>query len=126
MSDAIGVHETVVRGMFPANPSGIHPTEFKVLVLPKPVEEVTKGGIIRPDMTRDHEKFTQVEGTVVAKSPLAFTYARPDEWQAAGAEPPRPGDRVLYARHAGSWVKGEDGKEYVLLNDKDILATLKE
>lgn len=107
------------------NPSGINPTEFKVLIDPKPVEEVTKGGIIKPDMSTDKEKYATTEGTIVAVSPLAFSYATADEWAAAGGKP-KVGQAVLYARYAGVRPKGRDGKEYVLLNDKDVCATIEE
>jgi chaperonin GroES len=108
------------------NPSGILPTEFKLLVKPKPAEEVSKGGIIIPTSTKDAEKFAQTEGIVIAVSPLAFTYAKPEEWEAAKAKPPQPGQTVLYAKYAGNWVKGKDGGEYLLINDKDVGAIIEE
>ena len=108
------------------NQTGIIPTEYKVLVEPKSVEEVTRGGIIIPDMTKDSEKYAQIEGTIVAKSPLAFTYAGKQEWSDAGAEPPQVGARIMYAKYAGVRVKGRDGKEYLLVNDKDITATIED
>lgn len=101
------------------NSSGIFPTEYKVLIAPKVVEERTKGGIIIPDESKDREQFAQMEGTLVACSPLAFTY---DDWK--GAKPPKPGDRVLFAKFAGAKVTGKDGKEYRLTNDKDVAAVL--
>jgi co-chaperonin GroES (HSP10) len=105
------------------NPSGITPTEFKVLIAPKEAEQVTKGGIILADTTKDSEKYAATEGTIVAVSPLAFSYATKDEWQAAGTVPPKSGDRVIYAKYAGVRVKSKkDGKEYLLVNDKDICA----
>jgi hypothetical protein len=39
------------------NTSGITPTEYKVLIRPKEVEEVTKGGIILAVETTDKEKW---------------------------------------------------------------------
>lgn len=102
------------------NPSGIYPTEFKVLILPTPIEEKTKGGIILPDESKEREQFAQAEGELIAVSPLAFSY---DDWK--DADPPKPGDRVLFAKYAGAHVKGKDGKEYRLINDKDIGALLK-
>lgn len=105
------------------NPSGINPTEFKCLVEPKPIEEVSRGGIIIPDMTKDHDKYAQIEGSIVAVSHLAFSYATADEW---GDKKPKAGDKILYAKYAGVRVKGKDGKEYVLVNDKDICATIEE
>ena len=106
------------------NNTGIHPTEFKLLVKPKAAEEVTKGGIIIPAAKSEAEKFAQTEGVVIAVSPLAFTYAKPEEWEAANAKPPQPGQTVLYAKYAGNWVKGKDGGEYLLINDKDVTAIL--
>ena len=104
------------------NPSGINPTEFKVLILPKPVESKI-GSIIIPDSKQESDKYAQIEGQIVAISHLAFTYATPDEW---GDKRPKPGDMVLYAKYAGARVKGKDGKDYVLANDKDICATVEE
>ena len=107
------------------NESGIMPTEFKVLISPKEVDEKTKGGIIIPDATKDRDQYAQMEGTLVAVSPLAFTYAKQDEWEAAGGAPPTVGDRVLFAKYAGAVVKSmKDGKDYRLVNDKDIAAVL--
>jgi chaperonin GroES len=101
------------------NTSGILPTEYKVLIYPKQVDERTKGGIIIPDESKDREQFAQMEGTLVARSPLAFTY---DDWKSAS--PPSVGDRVLFAKFAGAKVTGKDGKEYRLVNDKDVAAVL--
>lgn len=108
------------------NPTGISPTEYKLLVKPKAAEEVTKGGIIMPQSEQDKQKFAQTEGVVVAVSPLAFTFATKAEWDAVGAKPPQIGQTVLYARHAGNWVKGKDGGEYLLINDKDVGAIIEE
>jgi chaperonin GroES len=101
------------------NESGVFPTEYKILVKPKKVDEKTKGGIIIPDESKDREQFAQMEGTLVACSPLAFTY---DDWKSAS--PPRVGDRVLFAKFAGAKVTGKDGEEYRLINDKDCAAVL--
>lgn len=108
--------------MSEANTSGIVPTEFKVLILPKEVEEKI-GSIIVPDMKRDADKYATVEGTIVALSHLAFTYATEDEWD---GKKPRPGQRIIYAKYAGIRHKGKDGKEYVLANDKDVVAVLED
>lgn len=101
------------------NLSGIAPVEHKVLVLPKPVEEKTKGGIILSDVTRDSAKYAEMEGSIVAVAPGAFNYLTEDEWQ---GQKPKPGDRIIIAKYAGVRVRGADGVEYVLVNDKDICA----
>ena len=106
------------------NTTGINPTEFKVLIDPKRVEERTKGGIILPDTTKEREEYAAVEGTIVALSHLAFTYATAAEW---GDSKPKAGQRVVYAKYAGVRVKSPiDGQEYLLVNDKDICATIED
>jgi co-chaperonin GroES (HSP10) len=104
------------------NSSGINPTEFKVLILPKPVEE-KRGSIIIPTSTQESEKFAQIEGWLVATSHLAFTYVTDAEW---GDKRPKPGDAILFGKYAGVRVKGKDGKEYIIANDKDVVATIEE
>jgi chaperonin GroES len=100
------------------NESGIQPVEFKVLVLPEPVEEMSKGGIILPKAAQEKEQMQQERATVVAVGPVAFT--EPD-W---GAIKPKAGDLVYMSRYAGKIAKGNDGKEYRLINDKDIEAII--
>jgi len=104
------------------NPSQINPTEYKVLISPVKVDEKTKGGIILPDEHKDREQFAQMEGILVAVSPLAFTYADDVAW--GDAAKPKPGDKVLFAKFAGAAVKGMDGKDYRIVNDKDIAAVI--
>jgi co-chaperonin GroES (HSP10) len=103
----------------PQNDTGIHPTEFKVLILPDPVEEKTKGGIILAVETTEKEKYATMQGSIVAVSHLAFSYATAEEW---GDNKPKAGDRVLFAKYAGVRHKAKDGVEYLLVNDKDIVA----
>ena len=105
----------------PINPSGISPIEFKCVVFPKPVEEKI-GSIHLPPSKVDADKFATMEGTLVAVSPLAFTYVTEDEWQ---GQKPKIGDRVLFAKYSGLRRQGADGKDYLVTNDKDIVAVLK-
>lgn len=101
------------------NNSGLRPMEFNVVVQPDPVEEVTKGGIIIPTTKTDRDKLAVEEGTLVAVSPHAFTYA---DWP-EGAEPPKVGDRVVFARYAGA-LHTRDGVDYRVIKDKDIVAVV--
>lgn len=109
------------------NESGINPTEFKVVILPKDDGKfhkfTGKDGktyqLEKPDDSADREKFAQMEGILVAVSPHAFSYA---EWN--GSKKPEPGDRVLYAKYAGTTWPGKDGKDYRIVNDKDLWAVL--
>ena len=67
------------------------------------------------------EKRAVYRGTLIAMAPTAFSY---ENWP-AGTVLPKPGDKVLFGKYAGTNVKGpKDGKEYRVLNDKDIIALL--
>lgn len=101
------------------NPSGICPTEYKILVAPKLTSNKTLGGIILPDETKERDQHAQMEGVIVAVSPLAFSY---DNWK--DASPPKVGDRILFAKYSGAVVKGKDGIDYRIINDKDCAAVL--
>ena len=102
------------------NTSGIRPMEYNVLVEPKEVEQKTKGGLILADQTREKEGFSRMEGVLVAVSPLAFNF---DTWP-EGAEKPKPGDRVIFAKYNASEITGQDGKAYWLMKDKSIAGVL--
>lgn len=103
------------------NPSGIYPTEYKVLVRPEAIEEKTKGGIIIPDATKERMQFATMRAVVIAVSPIAFNYddKLPDDAKA------KPGDRVIVAKYAGVDADGADGVPYRLVNDKDVCAILR-
>lgn len=100
------------------NPSGIKPVDMRVLVKPDPVEEVTAGGIIKPQTTADREKFAGTKATLVATGSNAFR-----DW-GDGADKPEPGARVHFAQYSGSRIKGEDGEDYVIMNDADLTSIL--
>jgi chaperonin GroES len=115
---------TVKKGhAAPLNTTGIFPTEHKVLVEQKAAEEVTAGGIIIPSSTKDSLQYAEIEGRIIAVSRLAFNYATDEEW---GGDKPKAGDRIIIAKYSGVRVKGVDGKEYLLTNDKDITAVRKD
>ena len=95
------------------------PMEFNVVVELDPVEEKTAGGLYLPPTKVDRDKLEAEEGTLVAVSPHAFTYA---EWP-EGSRQPRVGDRVLIARFAGV-LRERDGKSLKIVKDKDIIAVV--
>jgi co-chaperonin GroES (HSP10) len=98
------------------NTSGLSPVEYKILIAPENVETVSAGGIVMATATTDRDKMAQVRGKLVAIGGNAF-----EDW--AGMTP-EVGDMVYYAKYAGLMVKGEDGREYRLANDKDITAII--
>lgn len=98
--------------------SGIEPTGGHILVLPKPTEEVTEGGIILTQQTRDDNQRVATEGLLVAVGPSAWADLDDGKpWAAVG-------DKIIYSRHAGVDMVGDDDEDYVLMNDNDVLAKL--
>lgn len=98
---------------------GIFPTGFNVLVAVEPTTDKI-GSVYIPDQAQDKERLVQVRGRIVAISPAAFDFAE------FGDNRPQVGDAVQFAKLAGVMTKGADGKDYRLLLDKDIAATIDE
>ncbi len=100
--------------------SGITPIEYNVVVSPEKVEEQTRGGVYMPEDVREKDQYGEFKGVLVALSPMAFSF---DEWP---EDEPKPqvGQRVVFIRYAGTLVKGDDGKDYRIMKDKDILGLL--
>jgi len=91
----------------------IRPLADRVVIKPQEREEMTKGGLYLPD-TASKEK--PQEGTV-----MAVGDGRLDD---SGKRVPvsvKSGDRVLFAKYAGTDVKLDD-VDYLILAEKDILA----
>lgn len=103
------------------NPSGITPLEFKVLVRPNTQEagvyknEKTGFQLIKPVDVAERDEHAAMEGELVAVSSTAFTYE-------TNVFVPSLGSTVIFARYSGITIKGRDGVEYRLMNDKDIAA----
>lgn len=96
------------------NTSGMQPVEYKILIAPEAIEEVSAGGIVLAGKTTEREAMAQVKGTLVAIGGNAF-----EDWK---GDIPQVGDKVWFAKYAGFNVKGSDGKDYRLCNDKDLAA----
>ena len=98
---------------------GIKPVEYRVLIDLDEVEQKTKGGIYLPDASKERQQMATVRGTVIACGAMAF-----EDWQ----EDDRlvPGARVLLKKYAGEVAEGLDGREYRLVNDKEILGVLRD
>lgn len=98
--------------------SGIIPTGGHILVLADTVEEVTAGGIILTKKTQEEDQRAATVGTVIAVGSGAWKDIDDGSpWAIVG-------DRVSYSRYAGVFITGQDGQEYVLMNDNDVLAKL--
>jgi chaperonin GroES len=102
------------------NTSGLVPVDLRILVKPDVEEERTAGGIIKPEAVRDKAKYAATKARFIAAGENAFS-----EWGDA-ARKPKPGDHVLFAQYSGAREKGADGQDYVVMNDKDLLAVIEE
>ena len=93
----------------------IKPLGDRVLIKQIASEEVTKGGIVLPDTAKEKPQ----EGEVLAVGPGKLL----DNGGRAPMEV-SVGDKVLFAKYAGSEIK-QDGEEYMILNaERDILAVI--
>ena len=88
----------------------IQPLADRVLVLPKPAEEKTVGGIIIPDTAKEKP----LQGEVVA----AGNGTKDEEMVL------KVGDQVLYGKYSGSELEYE-GVKYLIMRQSDVLAILK-
>lgn len=101
----------------PDNPTGIHPTEFRVLIRLDPTIEKTAGGVFIPDERQDRNQMAETEATLIEVGGRAF--------EDFGEPVPRPGDRVLVRKYAGETRKAGDITDlYRICNDKEVVAVL--
>ena len=89
---------------------GIKPLGARVLIKKLEAEEKTSGGIILTSSAKEKPQMAEV---------LEVGPGTKDE-----AMELRIGDKVIFAKYAGTDVKF-DGEEYTLMNQSDILATVK-
>jgi co-chaperonin GroES (HSP10) len=101
-----------------AEGAGLVPLEYKVLVHPSAAEvdpalaRAKAAGLTLPQEVLDKELAAQVVATLLATGGNAF-----EDWK----DPkPKVGDRVLIGKYAGIGIRGADGLEYRVINDKDV------
>lgn len=94
--------------------TSIVPMGDRVVIKPLEKEEVTKSGIVLPDTAKEKPQ----EGEVMAVGPGRTT----DEGKRIAMEL-KQGDRVIFAKYAGTEVK-LDEIEYLILRETDVLAKL--
>jgi chaperonin GroES len=95
----------------------IRPLADRVVVRPQEKEERTRGGIYLPD-TASKEK--PQEGLV-----MAVGDGRLDDNGKRVPVAVKPGDRVLFAKYAGTEIKIDD-EDFLILAEKDVLAIVNE
>lgn len=88
------------------------PLGERLIVKPTEEEQTTSSGIILPDTAKEKPQ----EGEVVAVGPGRLT----DDGKHLPMEL-KTGDRVIYSKYAGTEYK-EDGQDYLILRESDVLA----
>jgi len=96
------------------------PTGWRILILPFQMGEKTKGGILMGQDTLEKQQVASQCGNVLAMGPDCYQ----DKDRYKQGSWCKVGDWVMFARYAGSRIKIEGG-EVRLLNDDEILATIK-
>ena len=99
-----------------ASATKLRPLGDRVVIQPTAREEMTKSGIVLPDTAKEKPQ----EGTVLAVGPGAF-----DNDGKRIAVDVKKGDKVLYAKYAGTEFK-VDGDELLIVSQKDILAIVED
>ena len=95
----------------------IRPLADRVVVRPleKDVETFAGGQLVLPDTAKQKPQV----GEIVAVGP-----GRVDEDGKRFPMDVKVGDKVVYAKYAGTTFKTEDGEEVLFLKESDILAVL--
>lgn len=92
----------------------LKPLGDRVVVEPIEQEEVTAGGIVLPETAKEKPQ----QGNVVAAGPGA----RDEDGKRIEMDV-KVGDKVLYAKYAGTEFK-MDGKKLLILRESDLLAVI--
>ena len=93
---------------------GLRPLGDRVVIRPLAREEVTKSGIVLPDTAKEKPQ----QGEVLAVGPGRIL----DSGERIKMDV-SDGDKVLFAKYAGTEFKLEDD-EYLILAEKDILGVI--
>jgi len=95
-----------------ATDTKLRPLGDRVVVKPTPREDMTKSGIVLPDTAKERPQ----EGEILAAGPGRIL----DDGKREAMDI-KVGDKVLYAKYAGTEFK-IDGEELLIVSQKDILA----
>lgn len=85
----------------------IRPLGERIVVEPLEAEEKTKGGIVLPDNAKEKPQLGKV-AVISVDTKLSI----------------KINENVLYRKFSGTEFESEDGKKYLILEDKDILAVI--
>jgi chaperonin GroES len=99
-----------------ASTTKLRPLGDRVVIQPTPREDMTKSGIVLPDTAKEKPQ----EGLIVAAGPGRVL----DDGKREAMDI-KKGDKVLYAKYAGTEFK-IDGEELLIVSQKDILAVVED
>ena len=102
--------------MASASSTKLRPLGDRVVIKPTPREEMTKSGIVLPDTAKEKPQ----EGEVLAVGP-----GKTLDDGSREAMDVSVGQRVLYAKYAGTEFKVE-GDDLLIVSQKDILAIVED
>ena len=90
----------------------LKPLGDRLVIKPLEQEEVTASGIVLPETAKEKPQ----KGEVLAAGPGA----RDDEGKRIAMDV-KAGDKVLFAKYAGTEIK-QEGTKYLIMRESDILA----
>lgn len=96
------------------------PTGWRIVILPYRGPSKTKSGIVLADATIERQVASTTCGYVLAVGPLAYK----DQEKFPDGPWCKQGDWIIFGRYAGARLN-IDGGEIRILNDDEILATVK-
>ncbi len=102
--------------MATATATKLRPLGDRVVIQPTPREEMTKSGIVLPDTAKEKPQ----EGKIIAAGPGRLS----DEGKREPMDV-KEGDKVLYAKYAGTEFKVDD-EDLLIVSQKDILAVVED
>jgi chaperonin GroES len=97
------------------------PTGWRIIVLPFKMDEKTAGGVLMTETTLERQQVASQCGLVLKMGPQCYN----DKERYPEGPWCKVNDWVVFARYAGSRIQIEGG-EIRLLNDDEILATVKD
>lgn len=96
------------------------PLWWRVVVMIKPPETISKGGIIKARITTDAEQFLTYVGMVVYAGRLAYKAKTRAGLRMSREHNPKLGDTVVFFKNAGTRFATIDGLQFVQLADTEI------
>jgi len=96
------------------------PLGHRVLVKTDKIEEKTRGGLYVPENALERKQAEHVYGTVEGIGATAWkAFDDGNPWAEVG-------DRVVFAKYGGFLLRDDNGNEFRILNDEDLVAKIEE